>query len=126
MGWGRTNTLTEAASWSDFIKLFKISKILSSSILSFSDGVSLYVEDGKILGKRFDHFVINIIPRLKDDDIHLVTKPKPSTPEYLKDMKEKILFNIPKEKKEEPKEKPKVDDSNVISKEFNKLMKRNP
>ncbi|HIH25178.1 HIT family protein [Candidatus Woesearchaeota archaeon] len=109
----------------DTENLFKISKILSTSILSFSDGVSLYVEDGKILGKRFDHFVINIIPRLKDDDVHLVTKPKPSTPDSLKEMREKILANLPKEKKEEPK-KPVVDETPFLSKDFSRMIKRRP
>ena len=98
---------------------------VDTEILSFSDGVSLYVEDGKILGKRFDHFVINIIPRLKDDDVHLVTKPKPSTPDSLKEMREKILANLPKEKKEEPK-KPVVDETPFLSKDFSRMIKRRP
>lgn len=112
-------------SHSDIENLFKISKIIASSISTFSDGVTLFTEDGKLTGKRFDHFLINIIPRLKDDDITLVTKPKTSTPEKLQEMREKILSNLPKEKKEDDKSKPKIDDS-ILHREFNRLRRRMP
>ncbi len=115
------NTTLCENSTSDIENLFKIAKIMSQAISSFSDGITIYTEDGNLPGRRFDHFVINIIPRYKDDDVNLVTKPSPASLEKLNETREKILKNLPKEEKEQTKQ-----DDSLFPKELKRIAGRMP
>src|SRR3989338_6617428 len=76
---------------------------------------------GKII-KKFDHFVINLIPRTKDDSMKISWQGKPSNESELAKMKEIIFEVMPKDK---PKSIPINED--ILKKEFYKLKnKRKP
>ncbi|HLC86480.1 MAG TPA: HIT family protein [Candidatus Nanoarchaeia archaeon] len=110
----------------DVENLFKIAKVLAHALSTFNDGISLFTEDGNITGKRFDHFIINIIPRKKNDDVNLMTKPKTSSPDKLNEMREKILSNLPKEEKKQEEKPSSADSESAFLRSFERLKKRKP
>ncbi len=79
--------------------LTKSLKLLSISLKSFSDSLNIVMSEGVNSGNRFGHLVFNLIPRIVSDSINIVWKGKPSSEEYLKSTKEKIIENLPQEKK---------------------------
>ncbi len=99
----------------------KIIKKISHSLLQLSEGVTIVESEGKVTGQKFDHLVINLIPRIKKDSIDIEWKSKQTKPEDLEKMQQKILENYPVEK---PKPQP-VDEDN-LKREFLKLKKRTP
>lgn len=97
----------------------KIIKKLSISLLSISEGLNILDSEGKASGQRFEHFVINLIPRLKEDSVKIGWQGKQSNEAELNKVRETIIQAIPKEK---PKAVP-VDEDKLKT-EFYKLKKR--
>ncbi len=98
----------------------KIIKKITHSISSFSEGISIINSEGTP-NQRFDHFVINIIPRFKKDSVNIEWKAKQTNPEDLEKTQKKILENYPVEKP-----KPQPVDEDKLKREFLKLKKRTP
>ena len=80
----------------------KILKKLESSLLSLYGSSTIIISDGLNSGNRFDHFITNLIPRQKDDQVIINWKGAKSDDEVLKAIQQKILEGIPKEKPKEP------------------------
>ncbi len=103
-------------------KLAKVIKKISIGVSSISNNINIIYSEGQLAGQRFDHFMFNIIPRLKEDSVKIAWQPKQTKEEELTKIKQKIIDNFPKEK---PKEKPKID-TDSIKEAFQKSKKRLP
>ena len=77
----------------------KALKSLSISIKSFSDSLNIVMSEGTDSGNRFGHIVANLIPRAVNDNVSIAWKGKPAKEDVLQVSKEKIIENLPKEKK---------------------------
>ncbi|MBS3152492.1 HIT family protein [Candidatus Woesearchaeota archaeon] len=100
----------------------KIIKKLAFALGTISEGINILDSEGKTAGQKFDHFVINLIPRTKDDSMKISWQGKPSNESELAKMKEIIFEVMPKDK---PKSIPINED--ILKKEFYKLKnKRKP
>ncbi len=97
----------------------KIIKKLSTALLSNSEGLNIIDSEGKNSGQKFDHFVINLIPRFKDDSVKINWQGKQSNEGELNKVRETIIQSIPKEKP-----KPIPVDEDKLKTEFYKLKKR--
>ena len=101
--------------------IIKIIKNLSQAVSKISEGVNVLISEGKAANQRFEHLVINLIPRSNEDSIKISWPSKQATEKELSDLKQRIIENIPKEK---PKEIPL--DTDKLKSEFNKHKKRLP
>ena len=99
----------------------KIIRKINLALTSLCEGINILDSEGKISGQKFDHFVINFIPRIKDDSVKIIWQGKTSDEKELGKIKEVIIEGIPKEK---PKSEP-VDEDR-LKREFYKLKKRHP
>ena len=88
---------------------------IAASVGSFSGGVNVLYSFGAVAGEKFNHFVVNIIPRKDKDEVTLTWKPKPANEKELEGMREKIATGLVK-KKEEP----------VVVVDPNKIKKKMP
>ncbi len=99
----------------------KIIKKITIALSSTSEGVNIIGSEGKSAGQKFDHLVINIIPRTKDDTVNIVWQGKQVKEEELNKTREKIIENFPQEK---PKSEP--IDEDRLKREFYKTKKKQP
>ncbi|MBI2148214.1 HIT domain-containing protein [Candidatus Woesearchaeota archaeon] len=99
----------------------KIIKKLAFALSTISEGLNILDSEGKLAGQKFDHFVINIIPRSKDDAMKISWSGKQDNEEHLKKVKDILIESMPTEK---PKAEP-VDEDR-LKKEFYKLKRRHP
>ncbi len=83
--------------------LFLLVAGISTALEKIYGATSVYIQNGKAAGQRFDHLVINIIPRTANDGIQFGWTPKSSKPQELEKLKEKILEFMPKEEVKEVK-----------------------
>ncbi|MBS3159937.1 HIT family protein [Candidatus Woesearchaeota archaeon] len=79
--------------------LYKTAHKLAIILLKLSEGINIIISDGVASGKKFEHIIISIIPRFKDDNINIYWQGKPEKLEKLEKFAEKIKEKIPKEKK---------------------------
>jgi histidine triad (HIT) family protein len=107
-------------------KFFQVAKKLSLSVQQFSEGVSVVISSGAVTGVKFPHLMFNIMPRVKGDEVFLTWKPKKVSESDLKKFQEKILENMPKEKKVEvPKTAEELEKrKEFLKKSFARLKKR--
>lgn len=80
----------------------KIIKKLDASLFSISGSLNILISEGLDSGNRFEHFVVNLIPRSKGDSVKIVWQPEKPGEENLKEIQKKIIESIPKEKLKEP------------------------
>ena len=99
----------------------KVIKKITKSLSQFSEGITIVESEGEITGQRFDHLVINIIPRVKKDSITIEWQAKKVKPEDLEKTQREILENYPVEKP-----KPQPIDEDKVKGEFSKIKKRLP
>lgn len=81
--------------------LFLLVTGISTALEKIYGATSVYIPNGKVAGQRFDHLVVNIIPRTANDGIQFGWTPKASKPQELEEIKNKILEFMPKEEKQE-------------------------
>ena len=101
-------------------RLTKIIKKLVYSLSKLSEWINILESEGQT-DQKFDHLIINLIPRKKNDQVSVEWQPKKATPEELEKVREQIVKNYPVEKS-----KPQPVDEDKIKKEFSKLKKRLP
>ena len=71
-----------------------------------AQGTNIFVQNGVAAGQKYSHFIINIIPRMPNDNINLEWQPRQLTQEEMSTVELKIKENIgpvgsfEKEKKE--------------------------
>ncbi|MFA4886834.1 MAG: HIT family protein [Candidatus Nanoarchaeia archaeon] len=92
-----------------------IAENIAASVGAHSAGVNVLYSFGVVAGEKFNHFVVNIIPRKEKDDVSFTWKPKQSSEKELNEMREKIAVGLVK-KKEEP----------VVVLDLDKIKKRMP
>ena len=110
-------------------KIFIFIKQISSQIIKTlkAEGISIYIPQGQIAGQRIPHFVVNVIPRYKDDKISFdwerVKKDKKDLEKIAEQIRNEIKRSkvellahgksedfpaLSSEKEEKPKELPKI------------------
>lgn len=99
----------------------KTLKNISIAVSRISEGVSIVISEGKAANQRFEHLVINFIPRTKEDSIQISWQSKKAEEKELNELRDKIIGNIPKER---PKTIP--IDTDKLKKEFLKSKKHEP
>ena len=87
-------------------KISKIIKKIDFSLLGIYGGVNIVISDGALAGQKFDHFVVNIIPRKKEDKVNMDWLGNNADEKSLQDMKIKILESFPVEIKTQESIKP--------------------
>lgn len=100
----------------------KILKKLVHALLPISQSMNTVISEGGESGQRFEHLVMNVIPRHKGDSFEIKWQAGEAKPEELEKTKEQIVKNYPQVEK--PKSQP-VDNESLKS-EFSKLKKRLP
>jgi len=75
---------------------FLLGESIASSLLKFNPGANILFSQGEAAGQRFDHLVVNILPRTQKDDVVFSWKPKQTSEETLKDVREKIIQGLAK------------------------------
>ncbi len=101
--------------------LTKIIKKLTCALEKISEGLTILLSQGRVSSQRFDHLVINLIPRSKNDSIKIEWQPEQIKEPELEKIKQNIIENFPVQKKqEEP-----VDEER-IRKELARFKKRLP
>lgn len=76
----------------------KAVKKLQSALLSLYNSSNIIISDGVYSGNKFEHFVVNLIPRKKDDFVNISWKPNKSDEKELSDVQRKIIEAIPIDK----------------------------
>lgn len=99
----------------------KIMKKLTTALSNLTGSMNILVSEGLASGQKFEHLVINIIPRNKNDSVKIGWQPTPMKPEDLEKIKQTIVENFPVEKT-----KPQPVDEDRLKREFTKLKKRLP
>ena len=55
-----------------------------------ADGLNVIQNNGEVAGQTVMHYHLHLIPRYKNDGQHMLWEPHESTPEALKDIKDRI------------------------------------
>jgi|SRR3989344_1930820 len=84
----------------------KIIKKVDFSLLGIYGGVNIVISEGILAGQKFDHLVVNIIPRSNGDKISIEWKGNTVDEKELLDIKEKIVQGFPVEIKKHEEIKP--------------------
>ena len=85
---------------------FNIARGVAGALIDMkAEGVNYVYSIGELAGQRTEHMLMHIIPRYKDDKVHLVWEPKKFTPEEFKGTVDEVAGliskNIKSPKKEE-------------------------
>ncbi len=96
----------------------RILKKLETSLLTLSQSSNILISDGPHSGNKFEHLVINFIPRQKNDNVNISWKQNKIEESDLKKLQQNILDAIPQEKKVEPKIEPPKDLDKRIKKRY--------
>lgn len=91
---------------SEIARIFTFIKIISKSLKEELnvDGISIYIPQDTIAGQRFDHLIIYVFPRKKDDKFYINWERKQIEIKELEEIKNKIskrIKNILEKSKEE-------------------------
>lgn len=85
-------------------KIFEIANMIAKKMKEKLDADSnIFIANGENAGQKIEHFIVNVIPRYKDDNVELTWQGKKVSQEKLQEI-QKIL-QIKEEKKEVKKEK---------------------
>lgn len=85
-------------------RIFEITNLIAKKMKEKLDADSnIFIANGENAGQKIEHFIVNVIPRYKDDNIELAWQGKKVSQEKLQEI-QKIL-QIKEEKKEVKKEK---------------------
>ncbi|HLC58258.1 MAG TPA: HIT domain-containing protein [Candidatus Nanoarchaeia archaeon] len=103
--------------------LGKIIKKLSTAINLTAEGVNVLYSEGKASGQRFEHFTVNIIPRISKDKVNIEWQPSKIEKQDLEKIKQEIISRIPKEI---PKNIPQPLKQDYLKSELMKMKKRLP
>ena len=101
--------------------LIKIIKKFIFSLSKLSEGINTLISEGNLAGQKFDHLVVNMVPRSKKDSVNITWASFQSKPEDLEKIRQSIIENFPVEKT-----KSESIDESKIKREFIKLKKRLP
>lgn len=86
----------------------KVIKKLESSLITINKSSNIIISEGPYSGNKFEHLVINFIPRQQKDNVSINWKGNKAEEAELKKMQQKILQSIPEDKKPEPATPPEV------------------
>ena len=103
-------------------EVMRIVKKLSTAISKIFEGINILVSEGQVSGQKFEHLVINLIPRMKEDQVTINWQPMQQKPEDLEKIKEQIVKNFPQVEKP----KPQPVDEDEVKRSFSRLKKRLP
>ena len=79
-------------------KIFEISNLIAKRIKEVFDyDTNIFIANGVNAGQKFEHLVINIIPRYSGDNLNLAWQPKPTSEKELNELVSKLKFEIKKE-----------------------------
>jgi len=93
----------------DYAIMMDIGRAVAGTLFSFgAEGINILYSLGEVAGQRSEHLFIHVIPRYKDDKVHLVWEPKQLSPEDFKDITEKLSEGIKKFIAPPPKKEEKV------------------
>ncbi len=85
----------------------QILKKLQSALITLFKSSNIIISEGPNSGQKFEHLVINLIPRQKNDSITIAWGQNKISEDELKKLQKNILESIPQEKKEPKIEPPK-------------------
>jgi histidine triad (HIT) family protein len=104
--------------------LMSIIKKLRIALSFISNSVTILVSEGLNSGNRFEHLIINLIPRTEKDSVKINWSKTKMDEKELNIIKEQIVRNIPRDKApEQPKQNL---DPEYLQKEFLKTRKKLP
>ena len=99
-------------SYESSLKLFEMANLIAKRVKEvLGYDTNIFVANGQDAGEKFEHLVINIIPRYKNDNINFTWDFNKTSEKELNELANKLKFEI--EKKEKIKE--------IEEKEFNKI-----
>ena len=82
------------------IKIFEVANLVAKRIKEvFGYDTNIFIANGENAGQKFEHLVINVIPRYKDDKINFNWEFNQTSEKALNELASKLKFEV---KKEEP------------------------
>ncbi len=81
----------------DHEELFAIVQKLDLALHKVFESTNIYISNGLLAGQKFDHAVVHIIPREKEDGVTFMWEPKKVEQKELEDFMKTIRENMPKE-----------------------------
>jgi len=109
-------------SYEELENLSKIIKKLSFAFSKTYGSFNILISEGEAAGQRFDHFVVNIIPRLTNDSVNISWQSVQVDQKELEKIKGKIVGNFPQIEKPKPAEVSKTN----FEEELRKISRRTP
>lgn len=74
--------------------LLQMAHTLSNVLMTFNDGANVLFSEGAAAGQKLPHVVVQVIPRVKGDDVQIAWKSKPLGEKELAALREKLLHAI--------------------------------
>ncbi len=109
-------------SYEELEDLSKIIKKLSFALSKVYGSFNILISEGEVAGQKFDHLIVNIIPRSPDDSVNISWQSVQVDQKELEKIKRKIVENFPPIEKPKPAEVSKTN----FDEELRKISRRTP